>query len=89
MTQIAVGKWYPQSLLESLLTFRINKVVENIFVPTLLHACFLVEDDNSTGDAFMMCVAVFSGPVLPDVQTITGQMQSFTFVYKKLNWLWH
>lgn len=59
VTQIAVGKWYPQSLLESLLTFRINKVVENIFVPTLLHACFLVEDDNSTGDAFMMRVEVF------------------------------
>lgn len=59
VTQIAAGKWYPQSLLESLLTFQRNKVVENIFVPSLLRACFLVGDDNSTGDTFMMCVVVF------------------------------
>lgn len=72
VTQIAAGKWYPQFLLESLLTFRRNKVVENVFAPTLLHVGFLVGDDNSIGDAFMMCVVVFSGPALPDVKTITG-----------------
>lgn len=59
VTQIAAGKWYTQSLLESFLTFRRNKVVKNIFVPTLLHDCFLVGDDNSICDAFVMCIVVF------------------------------
>lgn len=59
VTQIAAGKQYPQSPLESLFTFRRNKVVENVFVPTLLYACFLVGDSNSIGDAFMMHIVVF------------------------------
>lgn len=72
VTQIAAGKWYPRFLPESLLAFRRNKVVENVFAPTLLHMGFLVGDDNSIGDAFMMCVVVFSGSALPGVKTITG-----------------
>lgn len=60
-------KGYLDLFWNHILHFRRNEVIESSFIPTLLHVCFLVGEDNSAGDAFVMFTVVFWGPALPNV----------------------